>query len=64
MPAEDIGDYPPDIAASSKSLVSRELARMKDFAAIAENPAETISATTELTIAFDIKPDSEETDYV
>ena len=37
---------------------------MKDFAAIAENPAETINATTELTIAFDIKPDSEETDYV
>lgn len=63
MPAEDIGDYPPDLATSSKSLVARELARMKDFAAIAENPAETINATTELTIAFDIKPDSEETDY-
>lgn len=64
MSVDDIGSYSIDVVNSSKSLVARELARMKDFAAIAENPAEALNAVTELSIAFGVDPDNEEEEYV
>lgn len=63
LPVEDVGDYPDEIVSGSKSLVARELARMKDFAAISKNPAETLSAVVDLSVAFNVNPDSEEENY-
>lgn len=63
MPIDRIEDYPADVVYGSKSLVARELERMRDFAAISMNPAETMSAVIELTTAFDINPHYEEEDH-
>lgn len=63
MPVDEIGSYPTDIVNSSKSLVARELVRMKDFAAIAENPSESLNVAGDLMIAFGVDPDSQEEDY-
>lgn len=42
---------------SSKSLVVREITRMKDFALISENPSESINLISELMSTFDISPE-------
>lgn len=52
-----IGMKNPDIVRSSKGLVRRELIRMLDFAAIAENPSETYDLVYDLKHSFDITED-------
>ena len=57
---QDAGSLPDDVLLASKSLVAREIARMKDFATISENPVETISLVQELVEVFGVRPDEEE----
>jgi len=57
---QDAGSLPDDVLLAPKSLVAREIARMKDFATISENPVETISLVQELVEVFGVRPDEEE----
>lgn len=59
LPLECVNKYPEDTIASVKSLVVREIVRMKDFAAISENPFEVDSLIESMVDAFNISPDDE-----
>lgn len=67
IPLSDVDQYDDDVIESVKSLAKREIERMKDFAAIAENPFDSDSLIAEIqrTYGIDIDTDSEEDeDYV
>lgn len=59
IPLEAVGDYDPEIIDSVKSLAKREILRIKDFAAIAENPFVSDSLIAEIQRRYDIDTDSE-----
>lgn len=59
IPLERVSEYPVETLASVKSLAVREIVRMKDFAAISENPSEVDKLIVELVDAFNISPDDE-----
>ena len=59
VPPENVVDFDPEIIAGLKSLAKRELARLKTFAADAQNPYESAALATEIQNAFDIDPDKE-----
>lgn len=61
---EDAAGFSPKTIASMKSLPAREVARMRDFARISENPTDSIELISELVQAFGITPDDEEGSYV
>lgn len=66
IPLEEVGDYSPEILEGVKSLAMREITRMKDFAAIAENPFDSDSLIADIQRSYDIVLDSvsEEDEYV
>ena len=62
VPLDGVSAYPQEIIESSRSLASREIVRMKDFARISENPVETLKLIAEITEQFGITPENEEDD--
>lgn len=52
IPFREIDHYDPAVVESVKSLVKREIIRMKDFAAIAENPFDSDSLIAEILRSF------------
>ena len=66
IPLEAVGDYSPEVVEGVKSLAMREITRMKDFAAIAENPFDSDSLIADIQRSYDIVLDSisEEDEYV
>lgn len=66
IPLEAVGDYSPEVVEGVKSLAMREIARMKDFAAIAENPFDSDSLIADIQRSYNIVLDSlsEEDEYV
>lgn len=67
IPLDKVGQYDPDVIESVQSLAKREIVRMKDFAAIAENPFDSDSLIAEIQRSYDIESDSnteEEDEYV
>ena len=66
IPLEAVADYSPEVVEGVKSLAMREIARMKDFAAIAENPFDSDSLIADIQRSYDIVLDSisEEDEYV
>ncbi len=62
VPLDGVSAYPQEIIESSRSLASREIVRMKDFARISENPVETLKLIAEITEQFGIAPENEEDD--
>lgn len=65
LPFEAINNVDENTISSVKTLAKREIARMKDFAEIAENPFESDSLISAIQYAYDIYNfDEEETDYV
>ena len=48
IPLSDVDEYDPEVIDSVKSLAKREIVRMKDFAAIAENPFDSDSLMTSM----------------
>lgn len=60
MPIDEVNSYPSDVVNSSKSLAAREIERMRDFALISENPAESLLRIGEIMEAFNIGPDDQE----
>lgn len=61
---DSMGACPAEVIESSKSLVIREIARVRDFALISENPAESLELVSELIEAFGIRPEEEDAQYV
>lgn len=57
VPLKDVGDYDSDVIDSVKSLANREIIRMKDFAAIAENPFDSDSLIASIQRSYDIESD-------
>lgn len=57
VPLKDVGDYDSDVIDSVKSLAKREIIRMKDFAAIAENPFDSDSLIASIQRSYDIESD-------
>ena len=55
IPMNKICEYDSDVIKSVKSLVKREIIRMKDFAAIAENPFDSDSLIAEAQRSYDIE---------
>lgn len=66
IPLENVGDYSPEVLEGVKSLAMREIIRMKDFAAIAENPFDSDSLIADIQRSYDIVLESisEEDEYV
>lgn len=65
IPLEDVDQYDTDVIESVKSLAKREIIRMQDFAAIAENPFDSDALIHEIQRQYDIETnDEEEEDYV
>ena len=67
IPLDQVSDYDSDIIDSVKSLAKREIVRMKDFAAIAENPFDSDSLIAEIQRSYDIESDiiiQEDEEYV
>lgn len=67
IPLNQVGDYDSDIIDSVKSLAKREIIRIKDFAAIAENPFDSDSLIAEIQRCYNIEGDiitEEEEEYV
>ena len=60
LPLEEVADFEPEVINGLKSLAKRELARMKTFAADAENPFESDSLAVEIQEAYDIELQEEE----
>lgn len=58
IPLDQVGDYDAEIIDSVKSLAKREIIRMKDFAAIAENPFDSDSLISEIQRSYDIESDT------
>lgn len=63
---ENVENYGPEVLDGVKSLAMREITRMKDFAAIAENPFDSDSLIADIQRGYDIVLDytSEEDEYV
>jgi len=59
IPLDRVNEYPEETLASVKSLAVREIVRMKDFAAISENPSEVDKLIAEMIDAYNISPDDE-----
>lgn len=57
IPLDQVGEYDSEIIDSVKSLAKREIVRMKDFAAIAENPFDSDSLISEIQRSYDIESD-------
>ena len=67
IPFNQVGEYDSDVIESIKSLAKREIVRMKDFAAIAENPFDSDSLVADIQRSYDIENDiiiEEEEEYV
>lgn len=67
IPLDKVNEYDSDVIESVKSLANREIVRMKDFAAIAENPFDSDSLISEIQRSYNIESDSiveEEDEYV
>ena len=66
IPLDDVDQYDTDIIESVRSLAKREIVRMKDFAAIAENPFDSDSLIADIQRSYNIETDNaeEEEDYV
>lgn len=60
LPLEEVADFEPEVISGLKSLAKRELARLKTFAADAENPFESDSLAVEIQEAYDIELQEEE----
>ncbi len=58
IPLDQVGEYDSEIIAGVKSLAKREILRMKDFAAIAENPFDSDSFIAEIQRSYDIEIDT------
>ena len=57
VPLDEVESYDPDVIDSLKSLAKREIIRIKDFAAIAENPFDSDSLIAEIQRNYDIEDD-------
>lgn len=55
VPLNEVGKYDSEVIESVKSLAKREIARMKDFAAIAENPFDSDSLIAAIQRSYDIE---------
>ncbi|MEG1884196.1 MAG: DEAD/DEAH box helicase family protein [Clostridia bacterium] len=67
IPLEQVDDYDADVIESVRSLANREIIRMKDFAAIAENPFDSDSLIAEFQRNYNIEDDGitkEDEEYV
>lgn len=66
VPIEEVENYSSDLINSTKSLALREIIRMKDFAAIAENPFDSDSLIASIMSAYNIEvlPEEDDVDYV
>lgn len=64
IPLEEVADFEPEIIDGLKSLAKRELARLKTFAADAENPYESDSLAVEIQDAYGIELQEEDENYV
>ena len=67
IPLDQVAEYDSDVIDSVKTLAKREIERMKDFAAIAENPFDSDSLIAEIQRDYDIETDTileEEEEYV
>ena len=64
LPLEDIEKYDSEIIESVKSLAKREIDRMQDFAAIAENPFDSDALIHEIQRQYAIEFNDKEEDYV
>ena len=58
VPLDKVGNYDADVIDSVKSLAKREIIRMKDFAAIAENPFDSDSLIASIQRSYDIESDN------
>lgn len=57
VPLDEVRNYDSDVIESVKSLAKREIVRMKDFAAIAENPFDSDSLIAAIQRSYDIESD-------
>lgn len=66
IPLNKVSEYESEVIDSVKSLAKREIFRIKDFAAISENPFDSDSLISEIKRSYDIDLDSilEEEEYV
>ena len=60
IPLDEVSQYDDEVIDSVKSLAKREIVRMKDFAAIAENPFDSDSLIAEIQRSYDIIEEEEE----
>jgi len=59
IPLEDVGNFDSDIIKGVKSLAKREIERMKNFAAIAENPFDSDYVINKIQRQYDIDTENE-----
>lgn len=65
IPLDEVDQYDSDVIDSVRSLAKREIVRMKDFAAIAENPFDSDALIHKIQRQYDIEIEEEEDeDYV
>lgn len=57
VPLDEVSKYGSDVIESVRSLAKREIIRMKDFAAIAENPFDSDSLISSIQRSYDIESD-------
>jgi len=62
IPIDEVDGHNPEIISSTKALAIREIARMKDFASIAENPFDSDSLISTIQSVYDIETSSKEDD--
>lgn len=60
IPLDDVSQYDPDVIESVRSLAKREIDRIKDFAAIAENPYNSDFLIADMQREYDIDPEAQE----
>ena len=58
IPLNQVGEYDADVVDSLKSLAKREIVRIKDFAAIAENPFDSDALIAEIQRSYNIENDT------
>ena len=64
IPLDQLDRFNVDVIDSVKSLVRKEIMRIKDFAEIAENPFESDALISEIQSAYDVEIDEEVDEYV
>ena len=67
IPLAEVAEYDPEVIESVKSLARREIIRLRDFAAIAENPFDSDSLIAEIQRSYNLDMRNEEeegNDYV